>query len=105
MLLISVAFVLAQRVEIYRNDHKKLIQIKKHGRRAYSFSKYGLIFIPNTLLNPFGIWSFEINTSGNDETKASINFCKMVDFLFGLYYSTLIIASASFLVQSNCVNQ
>lgn len=60
--LISVAFIWAYRVGIYRNDHIKPIQIKKHGRRAYSFFKYGLIFIANALLNPADIRNFEICT-------------------------------------------
>lgn len=58
--LISVAFVWAYRVGIYRNDHIKPIQIKKHGRKACSFFKYGLTFIANALLNPFDINNFEI---------------------------------------------
>jgi len=58
--LVSVAFVWAYRVGIYRNDYIKPIKIKKHGRRAYSFFKYGLIFIASALLNSLNINDFQI---------------------------------------------
>lgn len=60
--LLSVAFVWAYITGIYRNDHIKPIPIKKHGRRAYSFFKYGLIFIAHTLLNSVDIHNFQICT-------------------------------------------
>lgn len=60
--LVSVAFIWAYRVGIYRNDNISPIQIKKHGRRAYSLFKYGLVFIANALLNPLGIKNFEVCT-------------------------------------------
>jgi hypothetical protein len=60
--ILSVTFVWAYRVGIYRNDHIKRIQIKKHGRQAYSYFKYGLIFIAQALLNPFRVKDFEICT-------------------------------------------
>jgi len=49
--LISVAFVWAYLSGIYLNDNHKLIRIKKHGRKQYSFFKYGLIFLANAFLN------------------------------------------------------
>jgi hypothetical protein len=60
--MLSVAYVWAYRVGIYRDKFIKPIIIKKHGRRAYSYFKYGLIFIAQALLNPFGIKDYEICT-------------------------------------------
>jgi hypothetical protein len=60
--LLSVAYVWAYRVGIYCNDYIKPIQIKKHGRRAISYFKYGLKFIAQALLNPTGIKDYEICT-------------------------------------------
>lgn len=57
--LICVAFVWAYLVGIYRNNNIQAIKIKKHGRRAYSVVKYGLIFIAHALLNPFNKQDFE----------------------------------------------
>ena len=48
--LMSIAFIWAYRVGIYRDRNLAPIKIKKHGRRAYSFFKYGLIFIAHALL-------------------------------------------------------
>ena len=48
--LMCIAFIWAYRVGIYRDRHMTPIKIKKHGRRAYSFFKYGLIFIAHALL-------------------------------------------------------
>lgn len=48
--LMCIAFIWAYRVGIYRDNHLMPIKIKKHGRRAYSFFKYGLIFIAHALL-------------------------------------------------------
>jgi hypothetical protein len=60
--MISVAYVWAYKVGIYRDKFIKPIIIKKHGRRAYSIFKYGLIFIAQALLNPAHIKDFEICT-------------------------------------------
>ena len=60
--VLSVAFIWAYRVGIYRSGHIKPIQIKKHGRKAYSYFKYGLIFLAQALLNPFNRRDFEICT-------------------------------------------
>ena len=48
--LMCIAFIWAYRVGIYRDRNIAPIKIKKHGRRAYSFFKYGLIFIAHALL-------------------------------------------------------
>jgi hypothetical protein len=58
--VISVAFIWAYRVGIYRNEKITPIKIKNHGRKAYSFFKYGLIFIAQTLLNPYKRKDFKI---------------------------------------------
>lgn len=60
---LSVAFIWAYRVGIYRSGHIKPIQIKKHGRKAYSYFKYGLIFLAQALLNPFNSRDFEPEAS------------------------------------------
>jgi hypothetical protein len=46
-----VDFAWAYAVEVYINDRIRPIVIKKHGRRAKSFFKYGLECIANILLN------------------------------------------------------
>lgn len=48
--LMCIAFIWAYRVGIYRDKNLAPIKIKKHGRKAYSFFKYGLIFIAHALL-------------------------------------------------------
>ncbi len=48
--IMCIAFIWAYRVGIYRDKNMAPIKIKKHGRRAYSFFKYGLIFIAHALL-------------------------------------------------------
>jgi hypothetical protein len=53
--LISVAFVWAYRVGIYKHKNIKPIKIKKHGRKEISIFKYGLLFIAHALLNPLNI--------------------------------------------------
>jgi hypothetical protein len=60
--MISVAYVWAYKVGIYRDRFIKPIIFKKHGRKAYSYFKYGLIFIAQALMNPFGIKDYEICT-------------------------------------------
>ncbi len=48
--LVIIAFVWTYRIGIYL-DSIKPIKIKKHGRRAQSFFKYGLGSLSNVLLN------------------------------------------------------
>ena len=47
--VLCLAFIWAYLTGIYRNNFMKPIEIKKHGRRAYSFFKYGLILISHAL--------------------------------------------------------
>lgn len=49
--LIAIAFVWAYLAGIDKHLNIKSIKIKKHGRRAYSFFKYGLIHLANILLS------------------------------------------------------
>lgn len=49
--LVSVAFVWAYNVGVQKDKRIKPIKIKKHGRRQYSFFKYGLLHITNVILN------------------------------------------------------
>ena len=48
--VVSIAFTWAYKAGIYVHQHLKPIAIKKHGRKAHSFFKYGLKFIANALL-------------------------------------------------------
>ena len=48
--LLCIAFIWAYLTGIHRHKNIKPIEIKKHGRKAYSFFKYGLIFIAHALL-------------------------------------------------------
>lgn len=48
--IMSIAYVWAYNVGIYKDKHIAAIKVKKHGRRAYSFFKYGLTFIAHALL-------------------------------------------------------
>ena len=48
--LLSIAFIWAYLTGIYRHENIKPIRIKKHGRRAYSYFKYGLTYIAHALL-------------------------------------------------------
>lgn len=48
--LLCIAFIWAYLTGIHRHENIKPITIKKHGRKAYSFFKYGLIFIAHALL-------------------------------------------------------
>ena len=48
--LLCIAFIWAYLTGINRHKNIKPIKIKKHGRKAYSFFKYGLIFIAHALL-------------------------------------------------------
>lgn len=47
--VLCLAFIWAYLTGIYRHNFVTPIKIKKHGRRAYSFFKYGLIFISHAL--------------------------------------------------------
>jgi hypothetical protein len=49
--LLCIAFIWAYLTGIYRHQNIQPIKIKKHGRRAYSFFKYGLVFIAHALLS------------------------------------------------------
>jgi len=53
--LVCVAFIWVYLVEISRNNNGHSIEIKNHGRIAYSLFKYGLMFIAHALLNPLSI--------------------------------------------------
>ncbi len=57
--LVCVAFTWVYLVGIFRNSNVQQIKIKKHGRRAYSIFKFGLIFIAHSLLNPLPIKDFK----------------------------------------------
>jgi hypothetical protein len=48
--LLCIAFIWAYLTGIHRHKNIKPIKIKKHGRKAYSFFKYGLTFIAHALL-------------------------------------------------------
>jgi len=48
--LMCIAFIWAYKVGIFKDKNIAPIKIKKHGRRAYSYFKYGLIFIAHALL-------------------------------------------------------
>jgi len=58
--VVAIAFVWAFLAGIDKHLNIKPIKVKKHGRRAYSFFRYGLIRIENALINP-------INNSDLDE--------------------------------------
>lgn len=49
--LVIVAFIWAYLVGDYLHKYVKAIPIKKHGNRAKSLFKYGLIYFANVLLN------------------------------------------------------
>lgn len=48
--LLCIAFIWAYLTGIHRHENIRPIEIKKHGRKAFSFFKYGLIFIAHALL-------------------------------------------------------
>ncbi len=50
--VLSIAFLWAYLAGIDRHENIKPIKIKKHGRKAYSFFKYGLIRVACALNNP-----------------------------------------------------
>jgi hypothetical protein len=49
--VLSMAFIWAYRIGIYLHNTVCPIKIKKHGRKAYSFFKYGLIALARALLS------------------------------------------------------
>ena len=49
--IMSIAYIWAYCVGIYKDKNIAPIIIKKHGRKAYSYFKYGLIFIAHALLS------------------------------------------------------
>ena len=53
--LLCVAFIWVYLVGIARNNAGPPIEIKKHGRKAFSLFKFGLIFLAHALLNPLSI--------------------------------------------------
>jgi hypothetical protein len=53
--LVCIAFIWVYLVGIERNNNGNPIKIKKHGRKAYSLFKFGLIFLAHALLNPLSI--------------------------------------------------
>ncbi len=53
--LVCVAFIWVYLVGISRNNNGHPIEIKKHGRRAYSLFKFSLMFIAHAFLNPLSI--------------------------------------------------
>lgn len=57
--LVAIAFVWAYRAGIDKHLNIKIIKRKKHGRRAFSFFKYGLIRIAHAILNSFNNQEFK----------------------------------------------
>jgi hypothetical protein len=57
--LTCIAFIWVYLVGINKNNNGHPIEIKKHGRKAYSLFKFGLIFLAHTLLNPLSIKDLE----------------------------------------------
>jgi hypothetical protein len=53
--LACVAFIWVYLVGINKNNNGHPIEIKKHGRRAYSLFTFGLMFLTHALLNPLSI--------------------------------------------------
>lgn len=53
--LVCVAFIWVYLVGIAKNNAGHPIEIKKHGRKAFSLFKFGLIFLAHALLNPLSI--------------------------------------------------
>ena len=57
--LVAVAFVWVYRIGLDKHINIKKIKIKKHGRMAFSFFKYGLIRIAHAILNTIDNREFE----------------------------------------------
>jgi hypothetical protein len=53
LLIVSIAFVWAYNVGIYRHNNIKQIDIKKHGRREKSIFSYGLEILAQAIINFF----------------------------------------------------
>jgi hypothetical protein len=56
--IVAIAFVWAYLAGIDKHENIKAIKVKKHGRRAYSFFKFGLIRIAHAILNTLNIKEF-----------------------------------------------
>jgi hypothetical protein len=56
--ILAIAFVWAYLAGIDKHENISPIKIKKHGRKAYSFFKYGLIRIAHAILNTLDIKEF-----------------------------------------------
>jgi len=57
--IVSVAFVWAYKVGVHKDRAVRPITIKKHGRKQYSFFKYGLLHIAHVLFNIIDYESFD----------------------------------------------
>ncbi len=55
LVLVCVAFIWVYLVGVNRVSSGHPIKIKKHGRKAFSLFKFGLIFLTHALLNPLSI--------------------------------------------------
>lgn len=53
LLIVSIAFIWAYKIGIYRQNNIKKIEIKKHGRRAKSIFNYGLEILAQAIINSF----------------------------------------------------
>lgn len=51
MSITAIAFVWAYLAGIDKHENIRQIRLKKHGRREYSYFKYGLIRIAHAILN------------------------------------------------------
>ena len=59
MAVLAIAFVWAYLAGIDKHEHISPIKVKKHGRRAYSFFKYGLIRIAHAIMNTLNAKEFD----------------------------------------------
>ncbi|PRY95870.1 IS4 family transposase [Marinilabilia salmonicolor] len=57
--VVAIAFVWAYLAGIDKHENISPIKVKKHGRRAYSFFKYGLIRIAHAMMNTLNIEEFK----------------------------------------------
>ncbi|RCW36785.1 IS4 family transposase [Marinilabilia salmonicolor] len=56
--VVAIAFVWAYLAGIDKHENISPIKVKKHGRRAYSFFKYGLIRIAHAIMNTLNVKEF-----------------------------------------------
>ena len=56
--VVAIAFVWAYLAGIDKHENISPIKVKKHGRRAYSFFKYGLIRIAHAIMNALDVKEF-----------------------------------------------